>query len=529
MAPITLVLGQNSAGKSSILHALTLLKQTHASREGRAALLPRADDGIVDLGSFKELLFDHDSSRTLQLGAEVSGAFDSFGPTRPLVRELGLDRFLINLSFRREPDDIETRFAGYELYGGHMRQMLARFEMLPGDADYETRTRLMERAILRSSPRSRHSPRGFPFAFSYRSALCTAVTDWPELWALIHKLWSQRRKQISESLGIAATRDRDPLAGPWAHTRSERPPFSSVREARRFYSSPFTADELRIRLKQWCAATEVLVDGFVPRSSSLSDMHLLPELVAMNPLVQMGWLPILDVGWATETSASALEDAIVRLFPLGPWRRPPERHYIFGGTSPGDVGYNGAQFPLLVYRLPDLLKEANTWLDRLGIGHELIVVSLGGSGSELFELRLRDRRRANAVEVALTDVGFGVSQILPFIVQCLVDSRRLISIEQPEVHIHPRLQADLGELLAFCIGEPRRHQFLIETHSEHLVLRLQKLVRNGNLRPDDVSVVFVSRGSQGASARRLRLDDDGDFVDEWPGGFFPERLRELGR
>jgi predicted ATPase len=77
------------------------------------------------------------------------------------------------------------------------------------------------------------------------------------------------------------------------------------------------------------------------------------------------------------------------------------------------------------------------------------------------------------------------------------------------------------------IGEPYAHQFLIETHSEHLVLRLQRLVREGKLKASDVSVVYVARGSQGSTAQRLELDEKGDFVNEWPGGFFSERLREL--
>ena len=63
-----------------------------------------------------------------------------------------------------------------------------------------------------------------------------------------------------------------------------------------------------------------------------------------------------------------------------------------------------------------------------------------------------------------------------FIVQALATKKEIISIEQPEVHVHPRLQADIGDLLLETVKE-KGHQFLIETHSEHLVLRLQKLIR----------------------------------------------------
>ena len=138
-----------------------------------------------------------------------------------------------------------------------------------------------------------------------------------------------------------------------------------------------------------------------------------------------------------------------------------------------------------------------------------------------------DNRRSNKVDVALSDVGFGISQILPFIVQSLASERRVITIEQPEVHLHPRLQADVGDLVAAAIREPRFHRFLIETHSEHLVLRMQRLVRENVLNPNEVSILYVSRGPEGAQAKRLRLDEQGEFIDDWPGGFFPERIREI--
>ena len=145
----------------------------------------------------------------------------------------------------------------------------------------------------------------------------------------------------------------------------------------------------------------------------------------------------------------------------------------------------------------------------------------------LIDTRRKERVNEEHVNVALPDVGFGISQLLPFIVQSLVPTNQIISIEQPEVHVHPKLQADLGDLLAETIKESSRKRFIIETHSEHLILRLQRLIRNKLLEPEDVSVIYVSRRPEGAKAERLHLDEDGDFIDDWPNGFFPERLREL--
>ena len=532
MAPITLVLGQNSAGKSSILQALTLLKQSRTRRQAGDTLLPRAAEGITDLGSFNELLHDHESSRTLHLALELTSDLDDYGPTRTLVRTLGLNSILVDLAFTREPNDNETRFSGFELRSGPRSEPLARFETISHESpdvlhDGPFRPPFFPHWVSDSAISS-----NYPFGFtqSLRRGRCTAVGDWSELWITIHEHWSQRRHQILRTLNEPeddTARLLDWHEVPWSPVADKRPPLSSLDETKAFFSAPFTVDQLRSRMIQWCKQTIVSLDGFMPYSSPLASLNLLPELAAMNQLIQMGRLPVLDLGWFINSVPALLDSVLTNLFPLGPWRRPPERHYLFSGTSPHDVGYSGAQFPLLLYRRPQLVTQANDWLERLDMGHELKVTQLGHRHSDLFELRLVDKRRKKKIDVALTDVGFGISQILPFIIQCLIDSNRLISIEQPEVHIHPRLQADLGELIASCISKPHCHRFLIETHSEHLVLRFQKLVRTGVLRPDDISIVFVSRGAQGSTVRRLRLDEDGDFMDEWPGGFFPERLREL--
>ncbi|MYF55891.1 AAA family ATPase [Candidatus Poribacteria bacterium] len=153
------------------------------------------------------------------------------------------------------------------------------------------------------------------------------------------------------------------------------------------------------------------------------------------------------------------------------------------------------------------------------IDYMLEVKPLGTDPGDPFAMRLVDARRKEPVNVALPDVSFGISQLLPFIVQSLVSEGRIISIEQPEVHVHPRLQADLGDLLVERIKKQHWNQFIIETHSEHLILRLQRRIYEKQIEPEDVSVIYVSRGPEGAKAERLRLDEDGDFIDEWPNGF----------
>ena len=140
----------------------------------------------------------------------------------------------------------------------------------------------------------------------------------------------------------------------------------------------------------------------------------------------------------------------------------------------------------------------------------------------------------NKVFVQPSDTGVGVSQLLPLIVAAVTIKKGFVAIEQPELHVHPRVQVDVGDLLTQIVDGPN---FIVETHSEHIILRLLKRIRqttDGELpegfvpvTPDDVSINYLNSSEHGVQITRLNIDEDGDFIDRWPGGFFDERDEEL--
>jgi hypothetical protein len=142
-----------------------------------------------------------------------------------------------------------------------------------------------------------------------------------------------------------------------------------------------------------------------------------------------------------------------------------------------------------------------------------------------WKVDLVDKRSGAVIEPR--DVGVGISQLVPVIVA----ARRtgFMCVEQPELHLHPKMQVELGDIFIEGLdGNKDEGQFLIETHSEHLILRLLRRIREGRLMPDDVGVFYVDcQAGQGTTISRLRVRPDGDFVDLWPEGFFTEREREL--
>ena len=133
-----------------------------------------------------------------------------------------------------------------------------------------------------------------------------------------------------------------------------------------------------------------------------------------------------------------------------------------------------------------------------------------------------------SVELRPGDVGIGISQVIPVIVTALDGQGRTVAIEQPELHIHPRLQAEIADLFVESV-EKQRHRFLLETHSEHFILRLQRRIRETSksepqeerrLRSEDIVVYYVNQEAGGTRVRRIEIDKNGEFIQPWPDDFF---------
>ncbi len=126
--------------------------------------------------------------------------------------------------------------------------------------------------------------------------------------------------------------------------------------------------------------------------------------------------------------------------------------------------------------------------------------------------------------VTIADVGFGISQLLPVIVQFVVGRGCVVMIEQPELHIHPALQSEIADLL---IEARSGNVALIETHSEHVLLRLLRRIKEDKVGAKDVSVQHIHRNCAGSSVEAIGVGSGGELLDPWPAGFFREREKEL--
>lgn len=216
-------------------------------------------------------------------------------------------------------------------------------------------------------------------------------------------------------------------------------------------------------------------------------------------------------------------------FSISPIRSKPQRHYE--GTSSGRTP-EGEDAP---HRLRELLRKRTSEADRRE------TIAKFGQRSGLFDnLRARELRTASGDSFELTvdsygrtrtlvDVGYGVSQVLPVITDvALAPSGSLFLIQQPEVHLHPKSQAELGSFFADQWVSQRK-SFVIETHSDYIVDRLRVEVKRGKVSHEDLSILFLQNQGEGTTITKIMLDPDGDFINapEEFRGFFLQEQRSL--
>jgi hypothetical protein len=532
LRPLTLVYGANSAGKSSILHSLLLAH--HALDKGDLDVhrMPISGDS-VDLGGFRQYVHRRDVNRRMEWSAEIDVSYlrgrlaELLAPVRRIAVTVGLGTDLDDQG-RPLPD------------------------ALPAVHSYEVEAD--GKVILRMSRRregnlqlDRLEHEHAVFRTVVRAIVDTATTS-QALQPADYEGLDEAIAQLVPEIGARAER-----LLPTGLTLGGR---DLERSSDTLQGMLFPVS--RGRRKEDLAAALRL---FLP-----------PRL---HELVR-------DLTGAVRT-------ALVRLRYLGPLRSYPPRHLAFAQHHDPNW-YAGGGYSWDVLRRDVAVRDAvNVWLgaaERLQTPYQLVQRELVpidqldvplaeelqllsesspgdgedpeegpstkvvGQDPEEIAMDLQEAVRSSDIEkwtevilidqrsktpVSHRDVGIGISQVLPVLVTAYAARNELLAIEQPEIHLHPALQADLGDvLIGSALGE-RHNRLLIETHSEHILLRVMRRMRetarrktrdSPRVRPEDVALLYVLRDESRSVVLEIRLDEEGNLLDAWPGGFFEEGFRE---
>ena len=220
---------------------------------------------------------------------------------------------------------------------------------------------------------------------------------------------------------------------------------------------------------------------------------------------------------------------------VGPLRQVPKRVEVLG-TRQNRLASDGENLNEFIENSVEKQRFMKKWVRQLTHGdYEIQQISLNASrfpflGNHV-SLVLTDVGKNTPV--SLQDAGVGLSQVLPIIAQIapaesIRGRRKMVLIEQPELHLHPRMQGDLTDALIDAVNHDQGPQIIAETHSENMVLRIQRRIRDGSLKAEDVNIIYVDRaGANGNFVTSLELDAAGAFLDSWPTSFAESRLDDL--
>jgi len=578
--PLTLIFGPNSSGKSSVIHSLLL---AHEAMKNGNLDIHRTEIGgdSVDLGGFKQYVFNRDTDRQIEwaidlntkkfqgrlqeifqsankttIGITIKLGFVEDIPDTEDFLDLDIDEFISTVEWANKMDK-----AAYE-------SLVSAAE---GWKKYRYRSLKLKDILVKR-----------PQINTFR----IEADDKSLLNMSIRKGGLLRLEYINNDIPIFAKILKSILEASTTTLQITPEDLQIFNEA---------ISELVSQI------TTVNIPKFLPSGIKLQDQPVKEEseiiwpirkdrrkedLIAAFNLVMPRLINEIIQG-LTGTAGEQLN----RLRYLGPLRSYPPRHLAFAQYHDPNWDAGGGYAWDEVSRNVDLREKINEWLGdqkKLSTPYQLVVQNLltidqledifakrisdiedkyteeltdsddflspeiDDLFGKIYEvpkdlkileqdlavvplLALKDKRTDTIV--SHRDVGIGVSQVLPVLVSAYGTKNSIIAIEQPEIHLHPALQAELGDVfIESSLGE-NKNTFLIETHSEHIILRLLRRVREtseGNLEdgkypiaPSDIAVVYAQPTPKGAILRELRVTKEGEFRDKWPEGFFTERAKEL--
>lgn len=494
LAPLTLIFGPNSAGKSSIIRALRFISENLQPTSTRLQNVTFSN-GSLNLQSFQNIVHRHDESLQIRIAIETC-------EIESRAKYYDARGYLEKRSLMLETEVARTEFT-------FSNKSMKNFDE-PGR---------LEKIRFLGIRRERNAEP----VFTYNMGFVSPDEDresylWPDPSDLVQY---GPLSEIAAEYFAMADQDKRWLA---YLDQSEIP--SVVEKVRGL-------DLLALGLTGLSPTVDYLGGDFYEQMSFEADREDEEEIQNIEAEYEDGQMIANALSYFFDTHLEGLSDLTDYDF-VGPLREIPEQVTsvsIDELRSPNNEG-NRKKTRVDLSGKKSEYSRSREWFSRLTEGRfawESGRLALNGVPLNLFANSIRDTR--SDTSVSFSDVGVGLSQIIPVIKSAFSLKSEIKFIEQPELHLHPRMQSELGDLFIEAAGLADLSfdsQLIVETHSENLILRVQRRIREQAIRAEDVSILYVDYPSDsGSTIREIRLSDDGNFIDAWPQSFVDLRLDDL--
>lgn len=600
LAPITLLFGNNSAGKSTIFHAFLYAYEVLVNRNLNADRTTLGGDN-VDLGGFLSFVHDHDVENEVSIEIELdlaSAQLDKEWRVSEYIVSSGTDKLSCDMDLSTIGTDVWEASVGFTIgWDKIASKPFAKFFSVSIDkaivfqAWYDSASKEVISRI-----NYRHSLFRWSRDLEQRDRTSVGILDelFPLCRAGVDSMYWDRSIEIDEE--VFENRYLLSLGNPPKD-------LSQVTERMRFYETSGPAGWVQWfcvfdNEKQKANLEGALFyggDGYTEAKAYEEWNHLkevsdIDSFLPVKVLDQDSAIPVFDRPLQLNTyarpqgrveSRDVLRDLITRLVVgptrilarqlnafrhIGPLRSVPPRSFQRSLSIDSSRWCSGlAAWDTLSEASDEFVNEVSAWLsstDRLGTGYSLIrkrfkelevggyilrmlkqenpldelQIALDGIENLPMNQRLSFRDEESQVMIEPPDIAVGITQLLPVIVAAVDKHPGITLIEQPELHNHPAVEVGLGDLFVETINQAHC-RFILETHGEHLMLRMLRRIRETTegtlptgikgLLPDELAVYYIERSADGVVAKRLHIDVNGEFIDKWPKGFFRERSKEL--
>lgn len=532
--PITLIFGENSSGKSSILHSLLFLNQMQHQPQDQLADITYTKVGgnSVDLGGLPQLKYGHSNERALSFLIEMPMPIytpllnktpQEKSPIEPLFS------FMFNFTKTNELDQIIFNFSELPFLSltHYYRQNNRLDSGLSFNLDVDNFIKCMNNQMFLTGFEALHkSVKSF---LQSRPHINLSESEDDKVSSANNKI-----EDFSKYANQNTILNIDIKLNSRTNIESAYPNILNIVGEERLLPLLLIVKSFKLSVH---SSNNLGLENY--KLSMKDKIKINNHSISFDDLSYTLWVYFC-------TKFRRITKVLSSSLYLGPVRTIPTRNFDTLDSIARDPSTGSVAWDVLTNNTT-ARDQVNNWLEKFGTNKQLTTEQLMDTAqlrrllseytertqleSAINKLTTRNMLRfydpQKEIYLSHRDLGVGISQVLPVIVNCVANNNTTVLIEQPELHLHPRLQGDLADLfIETAITGKQKNTYLLETHSEALILRLLRRVREGVIKPDDIAILYVSPSDKGSMVKHIRIDEDGDFMDRWPNGFFEETYRD---